>query len=184
MRVRAAMLAVILASLAVATLLVPEALGRASTIRTSPAAGESVGRLLLVNAAYSEALDPERSLLELVDPTGAQVRTGAASDPVANPTEMWITDLPPELTPGVYTVNSTAVSLTDGTAERSSWQFTILPPAPATPERPALCTDLCGTSRLDQVPATDDTMVASPTAAPGGAEGAALAAGPVLLVAL
>lgn len=143
----------------------------------------------LINARYSERLDPAGSLLGLVGPDGFKVKRGGVTADGSYPTEMWIEDLP-TLTPGLYTVRSRATSALDGVARSFEWTFTVEPiPPGGTPEPLPICTDGCNGFSTDARPTSAPSVaIASPVASPvaSGARDAtpaAVSGGSALLVA-
>jgi hypothetical protein len=161
---------VALAIAAATLLLVPAiAAAHAELEASTPADGETIvgapsGNL--INARYSERLDPDGSSLTLVDANGDTIATGGVTAPADYPFEMWVEDLP-NLEPGVYTVKSTSKSAEDGDIDRVSWSFTIVAPSGTpTPIPPAICTDQCdpGSSIGTAVPTASATP--EPSAAP------------------
>ena len=142
----------------------------------------------LINARYSERLDPAGSLLELVGPDKVTVKRGGVTADGSYPTEMWIEGLP-TLTPGLYTVRSRATSALDGVARSFEWTFTVEPiPPGGTPEPLPICTDGCNGFSTDARPTSaPSASIASPVALPvaSGAHAppAAVSGGSTLLVA-
>jgi methionine-rich copper-binding protein CopC len=144
----------------------------AELVASAPADGdEIVGNPPLINARYSENLDPSGSSLVLVDATGSRIAAGGVAASGQYPKEMWIEDLP-QLEPGVYTVKSTTKSAEDGDIDRATWSFTVMPvPSNPTPEPTPVCTDQCAgqpSTPLSPSPSPSPTAAAtSASAGPG-----------------
>jgi methionine-rich copper-binding protein CopC len=101
----------------------------AELISTDPEAGSAVeGTPERIVAVFSEELEPDPSSIQLRDPAGDTVATGAV-DP-DDPTRLVITDVP-VLEPGEYQIRWTAVG-DDGHLERGRYSFTVV--AALTPE--------------------------------------------------
>lgn len=177
--VRRATLAALVVTLGL--LLAPSmALAHAELETASPADGETVtGTPPMIEATYSEDLDPDGSSLVLVDADGTELaRGGPVGDPPTS--RMSITDLP-ELAPGEYTVRSTTKSADDGDLDRVTWAFTVIAPSP-TPTAQASVTASPAVTAPPVVtasPAVTAPAVASsaspgaptPVASAGGADG-------------
>lgn len=171
--VRRATLAALVVTLGL--LLAPSmALAHAELETASPADGETVtGTPPMIEATYSEDLDPDGSSLVLVDAGGTELaRGGPVGDPPTS--RMSITDLP-ELAPGEYTVRSTTKSADDGDLDRVTWAFTVIAPSP-TPTAQASVTASPGVTASPAVTAPAVASSASPgaptpVASAGGADG-------------
>jgi methionine-rich copper-binding protein CopC len=86
-------------------------------------------------ATFTEALDPSKSSIVVLNSGGAQVATGATVDP-ADPKKMTLA-LPP-LDAGTYQVRWTSASAQDGDHDRGTTGFTFAPaPAPSTSPSPS-----------------------------------------------
>jgi methionine-rich copper-binding protein CopC len=135
---RAATLALSVATLLI--LLLPAAVAAHAELDTStPADGETViGSPPVIEATYTETLDPDGSSLVLVDAAGVEIATGGVTE--TDPTKaMSIADVP-DLAPGDYEVKSTTTSADDGDVDRTTWSFTVVAapsPSPTPTEAPS-----------------------------------------------
>ena len=118
----------------------------AELVESSPPGASTVsGSPSIVDASYSENLDPGGSSLLLVHASGATIARGgvpAGASGAAKKTMSIESRL--TLEPGAYTVKSTTRSADDGDIERVQWTFTVeAAPATASGEPTPICTDGC-----------------------------------------
>jgi methionine-rich copper-binding protein CopC len=174
-RTQARLIAVVIAATVV--LLVPSiAAAHAELEASTPADGATiVGAPAgdLINAKYSEKLDPSGSSLTLVDANGATIAKGGVAPSGDYPFEMWIEDLP-ELKTGTYTVRSTSKSAEDGDIDRKTWSFRIVAPTGSpTPVPQAICTDQCDPGNSIATAAPPPSPTPGPSLAPAPSASAA-----------
>ncbi len=163
-----------------ATFATPSAVeAHASLVDSIPADGEEVAEPgpAEVSVSFDEAIDPERSALELRDEEGETPAEGGVPADDVTATTMRLT--PPPLAPGRYEVRWTAVTPDDDGVERGRFSFVVTRslatdgPSPTTqpspegstapPETPARPTDVA-------VPTTIPSASPAPTT-PGGGMG-------------
>jgi methionine-rich copper-binding protein CopC len=158
--------AALFAALMLLVLLPAPAAAHAELVRAIPADGETVAvPVTVLSGRYSEALTGN-SRLEVLDAGGNIVATGGI-DP-EDPRRMIVRPEPP-LTDGTFTVQSTAVSATDGHPERATWTFTVLgiptkalpSPTPAPSPTPSPATSAAPTE-APSAPSPSPTPTASP----------------------
>lgn len=132
-RARAATAAALATILILAT--ATTALAHAELTTSTPADGAVLGvPPSAVVATYSEAIDPARSSLVVLDASGAEVAHGGV-DPTDATNKTMKVQLA-ALSPGRYTVRWTTVTSDDNGVERGTFSFTVaasLTPPPLTP---------------------------------------------------
>ena len=142
----------------------------------TPADGATIeGSADIIEATFTEPLDPEGSSLEVQDASGAVVAEGGPVD--GDPQRMAI-DPVPALTPGEYTVRWTSLSAVDPHVERGTWSFTVTAEPTAEPPPSAVATD-ASTTGPTSAPTMAPTVAPSPS--PSGEGDPAASEGDVLL---
>ena len=122
-----------------------------------------------VVATFSEAVDGERSRLEVRDASGATVAQGGVPDPSRSRLRVAL----PVLEPGRYTVRWTAVTPDDGAVTRGTFAFAIgttVTPAPSAPSRSLAPTRSPVPTVRQVTPAPTAVAPPSPTSTPAGPE--------------
>jgi LPXTG-motif cell wall-anchored protein len=126
-----------------ATFATPSAVeAHASLVDSIPADGEEVAEPgpAEVTATFDEAIDPERSALELRDDAGETAAEGGVPADDVTATTMRL--VPPSLAPGRYEVRWTAVTPDDDGVERGRFSFVVTEslatdrPSPTVPPSP------------------------------------------------
>lgn len=125
----------LLASLAVLLGTAGLALGHAELDTVSPADGSIVSAAPnQIVMTFTEALNPAKSSIVLVDGAGSTIAQGGSVSPTA-PKQMTL-DLP-GLVPGAYQVRWTSASAADGDIARGTTSFTYSAPSPPPTEAPS-----------------------------------------------
>jgi len=164
-RARFAALGVVLVTSFVAPLSVS---AHAEVVDSSPTGGSTVtGSPPIVDATYSENLDPDGSSLVLLDASGATIaRGGVPAGAIGAAKKTMSIQSLPTLAPGSYTVKSTTKSADDGDIERTQWTFKVeAAQATASGEPTPVCTDGCNGQSTD-APETPTPTAASTAPSP------------------
>jgi methionine-rich copper-binding protein CopC len=112
-------------------LLLPAAvLAHAELDVPTPADGTTVeGSPPVIEATFTEPLDPDGSSLQLLDAAGDVIAEGGTVD---DDELLMVIEPVPDLAPGAYEVRWTSLSAVDPHVERGTWTFTVT--AAPTPE--------------------------------------------------
>jgi copper resistance protein C len=150
------------------------AVAHSELVSSTPTAGETVTLPPTeIRGAFSEAVDPGRSTLELRGPDGARIATGTVPDG-GDPMQMVITAVP-SLAPGVYEVRWTTVTADDNGVERGTFTFTVAAAVEAS---------AASTSSAAPTPSPVLPPAASPASGPTAGTGIGDVLIPILVLAL
>jgi methionine-rich copper-binding protein CopC len=163
------------------------ALGHAELDTSTPSDGDTVtGTPPLIEATYTEDLDPDGSSLVLVDASGKELATGGVATTSEATKQMTIPTVP-ELAPGEYTVKSTTKSTADGDVDRTTWSFTVIAapsptPSPVASTAPtATPTAAASPSTAASAPVVASVPAVTPAPSPSGGGEPAASTSDVLL---
>jgi methionine-rich copper-binding protein CopC len=138
------------------------ALGHAELDTASPGPGDSIaGSPPELVARFTQDLRPDRTSLELRDPTGQTIAKGGKDPDRPRVQRMAL----PSLAPGQYEVRWVSFSAEDGELARGKYRFTVVD-VPATPSPAPMSPAPCPTVPPDVSPATSVPPGASPWASP------------------
>ena len=142
-------------------ILVPSAvLGHAELDTASPADKSTVtGSPPEIVFTFTEAVDPRKSSLKLVDAGGAIVADGSTVD-ASDATKMHL--VVPTQPPGKYTVRWTTASAVDGDIAHGTTTFTIVAATPS----PSLAASPSATASESAAPSVSASPSAAPAASP------------------
>jgi len=173
-RPRRSVAAVALAALCL--LFVPAlALGHAELDTASPADKSTVvGSPSEIVFTFTEAVDPKKSSLKLVDSSNAIVAQGSTVDP--SDAKTMRLELP-NLAPGVYTVRWTTASAVDGDIAHGLTTFTVTAPTPPPSVAPSVTVAPSASPSI----ATSASPSATPSPSPSGGTGTSTSSSDALI---
>jgi methionine-rich copper-binding protein CopC len=182
-------IAVVIAALALVTLLPGAALGHSELEQADPAPDSTIPEApTLIVANFTEAIDPTRSTMELRGADGTVLAKGGVAPDDPERVQMTIT--PPPLDPGTYEVRWTTVTPDDNGILRGTYTFTIAAaaspgPAASTSTAPSAEPSASPSVAPSASPSAASPPAASATPAPSGGEsGSSGGPGVVVIVAL
>jgi methionine-rich copper-binding protein CopC len=158
-------------------LLLPAAvLAHAELDVPTPADGTTVeGSPPVIEATFTEPLDPDGSSLQLLDAAGDVIAEGGTVD---DDELLMVIEPVPDLAPGAYEVRWTSLSAVDPHVERGTWAFTVTAaPTPEPTATPAPSTEPSATVE----PTPQPTVTPTPSPSDEGEGDPAASEGDVLL---
>jgi copper resistance protein C len=167
-------------ALALLLLLPGTALAHAELDVPTPADGTTVeGSPPVIEATFTEPLDPEGSSLQLLDAAGEVIAEGGT---VEDDERLMVIEPVPELASGEYEVRWTSLSAVDPHVERGTWTFTVAaaPTPEPTPEPTATAAPSAGPSATPE-PTPEPSVAPTPSPSGDGDGDPAASEGDVLL---
>jgi methionine-rich copper-binding protein CopC len=158
-----------LATMALLSAFAPAVLGHAELDTASPADKSTVtGSPPEIVFTFTEAVDPKKSSLKLVDAGGAIVADGSTVD-ASDAKKMHL--VVPTQPPGKYTVRWTTASAVDGDIAHGTTTFTIVAasPSPSVAPSPSATASETAAPSASSIPSA--SPVASPSPSPSGGSG-------------
>ncbi len=126
-----------------------------------------VGTPAEIKMTFTETLDPKKSSIKLVDPSGSIVDAQSSVPSGGDGKEMDLV-VNGELQPGAYTLRWISASAVDGDIARGTTSFTVTapPPSPSPSAAPTSSTAASPSTAASVAPSASPTLAPSPSPAP------------------